>query len=186
MARRQRTSVEVLNLQDSLEAFNDVKRAFGATPLKPCLMEIAKRIRDEARRLAPVGKGLDTKGRKREHLRDLVFASPGKQTLPTVIVGVDRKKAPHAHLIEFGHIHADHNKRGIKQTQAYPFLRPALAVVRRSAKGILGKEINTRIINKLKNRQNAPRVFSGVTDVTDLVEKYGPGVPVKPGEMVSP
>lgn len=196
MARRAKGwGVEVMNLQEAVEAFKETKAAFGATPLKACLIGVAERIRDRAKELCPVGTGLDTKGRPRPHLRDLIFATYGKAGSPSVIVGVDRKKAPHAHLVEFKHDlwRGGRKKDGaghfVKEVEARPYLRPAFDSVKRAAVALVGKEINDRIISKLTNRRNGlarPRVYSGVTDVTDLVEKYGPGVPVKPGEMVSP
>jgi hypothetical protein len=57
-------------------------------------------------------------------------------------VGVDRKKAPHAHLVEFGH-------GGPHPAGPHPYLRPALDSMKAAAVALMGMEINQRIIRKL-------------------------------------
>lgn len=133
MARRKGWGVEVFGLEDSVRAFKNAENAFGATPLKECLMVLAKQVRDLAKNHV---------GRKTGRLRENIFAAPGKADLPSVIVGVDRKRAPHAHLVEFGHA-------GPHPASAHPFLRPAFDAMRTAAKRIVGQEINNRIIRKL-------------------------------------
>jgi HK97 gp10 family phage protein len=133
-------NIEVLNLNEAVRAYKGVEEAFGATPLKECLMPIAKRVRDYAKGLVRVGPSPEG-----AHLRDNIFAAPGKEGLASVIVGVDRKKAPHAHLVEFGH-------GGKHPAPPRPFLRPALAAVRSAAKQVMSSEINDRIIKKLSRK----------------------------------
>jgi HK97 gp10 family phage protein len=142
MPARKGWGIEVLGLEDSVRAFKDAEDAFGATPLKECLTPIAERIRDRAKSIVSIGPG--HKGR---HLRDLIFATPGKRDDPSVIVGVDRKKAPHAHLVEMGH-------GGPHPAPAHPFLRPAFDAFRIAAKQLLGTEINNRIIRKLTAKRS--------------------------------
>jgi len=55
---------------------------------------------------------------------------------------VDRKKAPHAHLVEFGH-------GGKHPAPPHPFLRPAFDAFRKAAVDMAGKEISERIIKKI-------------------------------------
>lgn len=156
MAAR-KNMIEVLGLQESLRAFNLTKEAFGATPLKECLLPIGERIRDRAKDLVPIGPTKKPSLRRRiksllnppraaaEHLKYAIFAARGKRDLPSVIVGVDRKRAPHAHLVEFGH-------GGPHPAPAHPYLRPAFAAVKRAAVAMAGKEIKDRIIAKLERQ----------------------------------
>lgn len=136
--------IEVLNLEDSVRAMKDAEAAFGATPLKECLMPIAYRVRDRAKQLVQRTGKAKTGGYL--HLQDAIFAAWGKPDHPSAIVGVDRKKAPHAHLVEFGH-------GGPHPAGPHPFLRPALDAVRSAAVALMGAEINQRIIRKLTSKR---------------------------------
>lgn len=140
MPSRKSWAIEALNLQESLNAFKHAEEAFGATPLKECLMPIAERMRDYAKQR--VSSATSVTKAARIHLRDLIFAAPGKTGHPSVIVGVDRKKAPHASLVEFGH-------GGPHPAPPHPFLRPAYDAIRRAAVASVGQEIDNRIIKKL-------------------------------------
>lgn len=146
MAKRSKAwGVEVLNLEDAVKAFRDVESAFGATPLKECLLPIANRVRDRAKQSVNRTSGVRPHRAQSgyyEHLQDAIFADTGMQDHPSVIVGVDRKKAPHAHLVEFGH-------GGPHPAPPHPYLRPALDAVKLAAKELMGQEINGRIIRKL-------------------------------------
>jgi hypothetical protein len=114
--------------------------------VQDAILPAAQLLRDVAKRLVNIGPGIRTgkahKGEKRKHLRDLIFATKGKRYKgfggaifnklngPSVIAGVDLKRAPHAHLVEYGHIAVTREGRGVAQVPAYPFLRPAVASVR--------------------------------------------------------
>ena len=58
------------------------------------------------------------------HLRDAIFAAEGDPSKdkrgPTVLAGVDTRKAPHASMVE----------RGTSKTPARPFWRPAITKTR--------------------------------------------------------
>lgn len=140
MASNKGWGIDVLNLQESLDAFSRAEQAFGVTPLKECLMPFAKRIRDRSKQL--VNRTNRPKGEGYLHLREAIFAADGREDLPSVIVGVDRKKAPHAHLVEMGH-------GGPHPAPPHPFLRPAFDAMRSAAEAVVGREINERIIKKL-------------------------------------
>jgi HK97 gp10 family phage protein len=79
-------------------------------------------LRDEAKRNAPVDTGL---------LRDSIYLAykDGLSNEAQIVYSVtwNSKKAPHGHLIEFGHWHVQGGKGGEKTsfTPAQPFLRPA-------------------------------------------------------------
>lgn len=78
--------------------------------MKEVMLEGALLLRDEARRRAPVKTGALRKG---------IFAARGDANKPSVLVGVNYKIAPHAHLIEFGH-------GGPRPAPPKPYMRPAI------------------------------------------------------------
>lgn len=111
----------------------EVVKRLNSSDMQDRMLPAARFVRDFAKRLVSLGPG-----RKNKHLRDAIFATKGKRvkgslsgiaTLingeegPSVIVGVDRKKAPHAHLVEFGHA-------GPHGAPAHPYMRPAGSAAR--------------------------------------------------------
>lgn len=78
--------------------------------IKDVLMRPAILIRDDAKRRVKVKTG---------NLRKGIFASRGDENRPSVLVGVNFKTAPHAHLVEFGH-------GGPHPAPPHPFMRPAI------------------------------------------------------------
>ena len=90
----------------------------------------AKLISDKASQLAPKGPGKPAKGYFGGRLkRSLVYREmPYKETSPIVsIAAVDRKVAPHAHLVEFG----------TSKARPHPFFRPAYRAAAGKVKEIL-------------------------------------------------
>ena len=81
--------------------------------VKRVLMGAALTVRDEARDMVPVRTG---------KLRSAIFAAYGDERKSDVLVGVNHRIAPHAHLVEFG-------SRGGKQP-AQPYMRPAITATR--------------------------------------------------------
>lgn len=95
-------------IQERLSAI--VSRSTGIE-VKRVYMRGAIMLRDAAKGLAPVKTG---------RLRDAIFASYGDRAKPDVLVGVNYKKAPHAHLVEYGTSHS----------APHPYMRPAIRTVR--------------------------------------------------------
>jgi HK97 gp10 family phage protein len=79
--------------------------------IKRVLMGGALVLRDEARDLVPVKTGT---------LKSAIFAAYGDERKSDVLVGVNYKIAPHAHLVEYGTSHS----------AAHPFMRPAITATR--------------------------------------------------------
>lgn len=79
--------------------------------IKDVLMVPANRLAEKARQYAPEG--------ETGNLKDGIFASKGDPNQPSVLVGVNMKLAPHAHLVEFGHA-------GPAPAPPHPFMRPAV------------------------------------------------------------
>lgn len=131
--------VKVIGTEDAVRALFKVGEALADEKVRDVLMVPAQLIRDIAKRLVNLGDGMAHrkafsvggvrfgKGElvNRAHLRDAIFAARGKsQALkPSVIAGVDLKREPAAHLVEFGH-------GGPHPAPPHPFLRPAIDAIR--------------------------------------------------------
>lgn len=81
--------------------------------VKRALMHGALVVRDEAKDLVPVRTGT---------LKSAIFAAYGDNRKPDVLVGVNYKIAPHAHLVEYG-------ARG-GEMPPQPYMRPAITATR--------------------------------------------------------
>lgn len=134
MARSSVGGLKIEGIADVVKALDKVGDALAPKRVQECLLVGAELIRDRARQLAPVGKGLAPDGTERVHLRDAIFAVKGKldPLNPSVITGVSAKRAPHSHLIEYGYdLWKGGRKRDgrgylIKHIEKRPFMRPAL------------------------------------------------------------
>jgi HK97 gp10 family phage protein len=107
-------------LQQQLKALGESVRPDRVEPL---LLEGAKTVRDTAINLAPVGPtGNLKKSPVAKMLPSREFGKPGK-----AIAALDRKKAPHAWLVEFGSHGERISKRGKSSgvMPANPFFRNA-------------------------------------------------------------
>jgi hypothetical protein len=111
---------------------DDIKKAIAAKlsqmtgmEAKRVFMRAAMVMVVEAKDLAPKKSGL---------LRDAIYAAYGDPRKPNVIVGVNYRKAPHAHWEEYGHIQTGHGGRGkgrgIKFIQGSAFMRRSLVSAR--------------------------------------------------------
>ena len=79
----------------------------NAPEVKRVFVRMAAIARDDIKALAPVRTGT---------LRNAVFAGGGRDGETNALVGVNYRKAPHAHLVEFGTPHS----------APKPFFRPGL------------------------------------------------------------
>jgi HK97 gp10 family phage protein len=104
-----------------IEGLNQLEAQFGRIEkglnkaAKETLMKQAILVRDRIKEKAPLG---PTGNLKRSSIAKMM---PDKPNYPLLaIAGIDRKIAPHAHLVEFGHA-------GPHPAPAHPFFRPAIA-----------------------------------------------------------
>jgi len=128
--------IQVIGSEGAAKALETARKALGASEIQEAFLPAAIEVRNEAKFLAPIGDGKRPDGSPRPHLRELIFATKGKEGTPSVIVGVDLKKAPHAHLVEFGH-------GGPRPAAPHPYMRPAVdrkrsRIKRLAADAILG------------------------------------------------
>lgn len=89
-------------------------RAVGEK-VKRVLMGGALMVRDEVRDMAPQG--------ETGNLKRGVFAAYGREDKPDVLVGMNYRIAPHAHLVEFGH-------GGPNAAPPHPYFRPGIAAAK--------------------------------------------------------
>lgn len=105
----------------------------------------AKVLREEAKVRAPKDEGT---------LRDSIYVayaeSDSTEILKTYTVSWNTKKAPHGHLIEFGHWLVIGANR-IRWVQPYPFLRPAYDAVIMQARDAMIARAKQRMSELLKN-----------------------------------
>ncbi len=118
-------------------------RTVSGGEVKKVWMRGAVIIRDEAIRLAPIiqsePKSLKPWQRPGA-LKQAIFAAYGKETAPNVIVGVNYRKAPQAHWMEFGTAERT-TKSGANRGHVtpQPYMRPALATKRAEAIAAMGQ-----------------------------------------------
>ncbi len=108
--------VTVENLTELQELFRRLNQISVTPEARQGYIKAARILYNRARELCPWGR----KRKKGTHLRDAIFLGPGPEHHPNVLVGVNHKKAPHAHLVEYG-------RRG---WAGKPFFRPAWAQTR--------------------------------------------------------
>ena len=103
-----------------IEGVEEIQRNIGKVldratgeEIKKTYMRGAMILVREAKSIVPVLTG---------KLRDAIFAAYGDPSKSNVIVGVKYKKAPHAHLVEFGTVKAG----------PHPYMRPAISASRSS------------------------------------------------------
>ena len=116
-----------------------VARRVGSNALRSA----AKPVVDEAKRLAPVGKG-KKKNRLKTSIRAELWGTGNSSSL-LIKIGAQRPHGSHAHLLEFGH--HSYNQHGGPYTfvPARPFLRPAMDSRAKDAIDRLGEVLGNGI-----------------------------------------
>ena len=114
-------SLRFEGMKETQENLGRVLNAVTGPEMKHVMMGAALVARNTIRELAPLGKT----GR----LKRAPFAAYGDANQPNVLVGMNYKIAPHAHLVEFGHAGKaagphPYFRPGI--TRAAPLMRPIL------------------------------------------------------------
>ena len=117
------------NVNRLLEALGGRNGRAVGEEVKRVLMGGALVVRDEAMDLVPVRTGL---------LKSAIFAAYGDDRKPDVLVGVNRRRAPHAHLVEYGTVNM----------QAQPFMRPAITYTRGKVITVVAEGLK-KIIDKV-------------------------------------
>jgi HK97 gp10 family phage protein len=134
-------TIRVYGIEELAAQLSEItKRVDASDEVKKAYMKAALFLRDAARAKAPVGPTRKYKGTVRHGgtLRSAIFAAYGNRDKNNVLVGVNRRIAPHAHWIEFGNA---------RRTKAQPYMRPAVSESRMELGGILRDEL-LRIIKE--------------------------------------
>lgn len=118
-----------------LGTFDDNSRRV-ASDVKELALEAGTVVRDAARANAPY----DPNRKTGTHLRDAIFVDSGDPEKPDVLVGVNYRLAPHAHLQE----------HGSSRTVAHPYMRPAIEQTRSRVNQILGDGVARIISSRVK------------------------------------
>lgn len=122
---RGRPAITLTGTEDLENAFKSIIGAMDPKKVAKVLLEGAKVIRDDAKRRVKNGPSRKLKKAIRAKVSRRL-----RKTNPSAFAAVDRKKAPHAALVEFGHALVLGGKLGdggtlVGQVPAHPFMGPA-------------------------------------------------------------
>jgi len=125
----------------ALAKFQKIMNAYGATGdrLVDTFYKGAKMIRDSARGNIRH----EVKGNLRRGIIAKKF-DPGIPQKPGAFTGIDYNIAPHAHLVEYGHV-ASGWYQGGEHVPAYPFFRPAIDTNKVRVMMMIKREMQTQI-----------------------------------------
>lgn len=114
-------AVKLTGVKATVDAVEKSSKRLSDKAVSNQSLKLAKVIAEDARGRAPQG----PTGNLKRSLRAVILSGDN----PPAIAAVDRKVAPHAHLIEFG----------TSRAPAYPFFRPAVdAHADKLGKGLRG------------------------------------------------
>lgn len=118
-------TIEVEGLDEAIRRVQSITSALEAKDVEKVLLKGMRMVRDEVKARAPVG--------PTGNLKRSVKAQIGKRRgrfVAGAFSAIDRKIAPHAHLVEYGHDLVKGGKKGrggrvVGHVPAHPFFRPA-------------------------------------------------------------
>lgn len=158
MARPRKPPITCSGLDELRAAVKQVMGAMSDKELQPIMLEGAKVIRTAVKRKVrrgPTGRLKRAVKAKRSKLR---------KHNPSAFCAIDRKKAPHAHLVEDGHLLVLGGKLGeggvvVGQVPPHPFFRTGVMESQAQAKAVVVKGMargleavkrkRKRVVNKL-------------------------------------
>lgn len=88
---------------DLKQALEDFGERVKAEAFRPAAYAAAKTLYDEMRRLAPVGDGEKTKARLQDAIYHYFVTDRSTDEKKIYAIGVNKSKAPHWHLVEYGY-----------------------------------------------------------------------------------
>lgn len=96
--------LEADGIQETIEAFERLQFSEQIKSYRKAAGKSARAVRKTMKSLVPKGLGIDTRGNKRPHLRDVLtynvkVLGKGKTRTVSAIVGADYKKVPTVHLV---------------------------------------------------------------------------------------
>lgn len=133
-----RGTIRIDGVGDLQQAIRDLKKALSPKEAERVLLAGARVISKEMRTRAHKG--------PTGNLKAAMKAKIGKhrgEDMADAFAAVDRKKAPHAHFLEFGTTNAP----------AYPFMRPAIISTREQVAGVVTKGLKEGVDAVVKRRR---------------------------------
>ena len=106
--------------EDVIKQIKDLVKAVGPEKAEPILLKGARKLAKAIRAKAPPG----PTGNLKKAVKTKQLERWGKNPAPA-IAAIDRKRAAHAHLVEYGHALVRSGKV-IGHVPAHPFWRPAI------------------------------------------------------------
>jgi HK97 gp10 family phage protein len=119
-------TIEITGVNELRDKIVALAQSVEANKVEPLLLTGAKTVRDTAISHAPVG----PTGNLKKAIIAKMLKPFGMGKIASALAGVDRKKAPHAYLVEFGSP-GRYGKKGSYKGRyfgpmpAQPFMRPA-------------------------------------------------------------
>lgn len=115
-------TLQVQGLDELKKRLQKLANAIEGSQVEQILLDAAQPIADQARAWAPEG----PTGNLKRALLAKKLQRKGRKTAP-VIAAVDRKIAPHAHLVEYGSQGRQHKSgKSTGSMPAKPYFRPAV------------------------------------------------------------
>lgn len=149
--------IDVKGLKELEKRIREISKEVGPDKVEPVLMKAGRDLAKEIRRNAPVG----PTGNLKRSIKTKKLKRIGN-TPATVITAVDRKIAPHAHLVEFG-------------TQGPRVPKKAKVMYDKEEKKFYGKEVGPMPANPFFRRTvdtQMPRIAKQVLrDLEGLVKE---------------
>ena len=150
MARKQGAPCYIAGVETAIKNTEALLRRMAGEDLCKYLGPAGKILLDRAKELAPYDEMREHRIAKKwitgkyAHIRDSFFTDTRIHGVgqTDILVGVDHRKAPHAHLMEFG---------WEKKPEGQPFLRPAVTQTRDKVGRAVKAAIDTAIMGKYRS-----------------------------------
>lgn len=170
-------SIRVTGLKPTLAALALFPEKLQRKVMRPAVSKAATPVVKKARKLAPLGAGLTPSGAERPHLRKTITKTRAKISKRTgsivVVVGPEKNKAPHSHLVHDGTAHHDITLKKplvlgrvtlpagfvIRHpgARAQPFLTDAAAACRSQSLSIMRRELVAGMKKQLFKPARTPK-----------------------------
>ncbi len=135
--------IEIQGIEELEKQMESLIKAVHPDKVEPVLLDAAKVVAKDAKARAPKGKtgnlrkGIVAKKTKRRGGMTAALGLSAGEAAPA-ITAIDFRKAPHAHLVEYGH-------GGPHPAPAHPFFRPAWDANREKVTRQIIEDINNLI-----------------------------------------
>lgn len=144
---------EFRGLTELQQKITDLSKALPHTAIEQIYLKGVRKMARAIRRKTPVGVGTRKPGSLKKAVKAKLLDRVGNNAR-NAIVAVDRKTAPHAHLVEFGHVlYKGSKKKGgrvIGHVPAHPYFRPGVDETARPVLSETTQALNALIKGAMK------------------------------------